>query len=976
MLCLNFEMYATKYKFDGGTYTIEKINGIDDLENMTIEYDNGDIFVGKGTRNGYPLYGSMTNVKTNTYYCGGFDNNEQYTGEGTLETRNSIYRGNFKNGKKNGYGKLYDKVAGTTYEGNWLNDVKSGEGKLSNNNNYFYNGSWSNDKFNGKGTLYSNGEVYEGNFVNGSVKGNGKLTNSNGSIIEGYWENKTIVSGENCSYLGIDGSKYSGGIEKGKFDGAGIYTDSKGNVYEGSFSENQRTGIGQQVYSDGSEYSGYLFGNQRNGMGTMKFSNGYQYEGGFLNGNFQNSGYLLAEENQEEVLIYSDEWNGSNIPEDSEFQSTYDNYSTGLASNILPKKGKLIFSDGDMYEGYLDNGYPIAGLGIWTTREERLAKINSPEGSKITLVAYKSDKSFFDYSSVYSEHEIRQITQSPDYLASFNTWYKKHKATIDKVVQGLQVVATVLSILPSPIQPIAAGIDIALSAVQISLKTVSTSMDVYDACVAGNKNLVPGMLKDYGKDIAWDVVNILLGGSNGKIVGKLGEKVTQGLGQAGKQISKVVTKAVSKSKVLQKVAGHLDDLAKLGKNASKTVINSITNSGFYKWVAKNGGKVTQAMKTGWVKIAYPALAKYGDDGAKLIFKYGNDIAEQLGKNGDLILKAIKSNGDDVARLFIKYGDDIAKVAKASGYPDDVIKFIKNCNNTEEAIKIVSKNPSIGKIVSKYGDDAIKCIERYGDDAIRVFEKNGDLLKKSLKYNSILQQKYLIEFIDDYPDLASKVLAQNNYKLPDYVDSKCLKELKNNNMLKESLEYGTSYSYTPKQILDKGLGWARDLPKSAKEALMKDGVSPKVIENALVDKNGNLIVYGENMTKAGQIHNGVRFEHGYMQSGGYKLDFVAPKFPTKFEITVPVSIQKSGDKKVMEYCTSQLREELIKNPNLKKTLGLNDTQVQQIMNGNQRIENFTWHHDAFKKGNMQLVDSSLHSKVGHIGGDAIWGGGVR
>ncbi len=715
-----------KVSFDGGCAYIPQVDGKDDLNSVRIEYNNGDVFFGKGTADGFPIEGILSNEKTQIFYEGSFDDDEKYTGEGTLDTPNFNYRGSFKNGKRNGYGSCFDKKTNKIYEGNFVDDKKQGKGKeYKSDSNYYYEGSWLNDKYHGQGLLISeNGTKFEGCFENGKIKGYGKKTNSTGEVLKGNWKNADLLNGENCSYISNGKAKYSGSFVDGKFDGLGTYTDDEGTTYEGTFSENQRTGIGQQVYSDGSVYTGYYFGNQRNGQGSFEFSNGMQYEGGFLNGTFYGTGYLSAEENDEITIIASDEWNGIEIPENSDSDSTTS--ADGLLAAVaLPKTGKILFSNGDMWEGYMQNGLPVAGLGIWTTQEERLAKINSKD-SYVVLASYQLNNKNYDLSSVYSDYEVAEIISSDAYLASFNDFYKKHKATIDKVVGGLQIVATVLAIIPSPIQPIAATVDIGLSLAQISLKTISTSIDIYDACMAGNKNLVPELLKDYGKDIAWDAINIILATpGSGQAIAKVGSKVSEGMGKAGKAISQTVGKAVAKNQTLAHAAMHLGQLGKVGKGAGRVFVEAAGKSEFFQFVARNGGKITKTVKNGWIKLAYPKLfAQYGDDATRLLFKYGNDISAQMAKNGDVIVKAVKENGDDVARIFLKNGDEIAKVARASEYPEAVIRYIKNSSNAEDAIRLAKNNPALGRIVKNYGDEAITFIEKYGDDAIALLDKNG------------------------------------------------------------------------------------------------------------------------------------------------------------------------------------------------------------------------------------------------------------
>ena len=71
------------------------------------------------------------------------------------------------------------------------------------------------------------------------------------------------------------------------------------------------------------------------------------------------------------------------------------------------------------------------------------------------------------------------------------------------------------------------------------------------------------------------------------------------------------------------------------------------------------------------------------------------------------------------------------------------------------------------------------------------------------------------------------------------------------------------------------------------------------------------------------------------------------------------------------CTKQLQN-AIKEGNIDKNL-FNSKQLKQIQDGEARIKGFIWHHDKVS-GKIQLVKGSVHRKVKHTGGRAIWGGG--
>ncbi|MDB4016465.1 hypothetical protein N9493_00415 [Amylibacter sp.] len=149
----------------------------------------------------------------------------------------SSYKGNFFNGKYNGYGRFIY-ADGDTYQGNWINDLrhgqgkytwtngdiyqgnfkndnKSGDGKYTWQNGNFYTGNWVNDRRNGYGNfVWPNGEIYQGNWKSDKMHGQGKFTWANGGIYIGNWMND-LMHGQG-KYTGPNGKIYQGNWKNGK----------------------------------------------------------------------------------------------------------------------------------------------------------------------------------------------------------------------------------------------------------------------------------------------------------------------------------------------------------------------------------------------------------------------------------------------------------------------------------------------------------------------------------------------------------------------------------------------------------------------------------------------------------------------------------------------------------------------------------------------------------------------------------------
>ena len=177
-----------------------------------------------------------------------------------------IYYGEFKNGKREGYGK-YIWENGEYYIGQWLNDKKHGKGILYNTNrNIKYDGDFVNDKFEGYGKyIYENGNYYIGKWLNNKMHGKGIVYYKNGNI------------------------KYEGDFVNGKYEGDGKYIYEKDYYYIGQFLDDKRHGKGILFYKNGD----------------------VKYEGDFVNDKFICNSY-------DEEIFHDDKIINSNLSKDYE----------------------------------------------------------------------------------------------------------------------------------------------------------------------------------------------------------------------------------------------------------------------------------------------------------------------------------------------------------------------------------------------------------------------------------------------------------------------------------------------------------------------------------------------------------------------------------------------------------------------------------------------------------------------------------
>ena len=237
-----------------------------------------------------------------------------------------IYSGNWKDDKKNGWGKqTYIQCGNCGYYGEWKDDKKNGKGFIISKhvfnttvdkdgnkvdilepediikqvgimkakdayNDYLYDlnwvqhvkegtivehehtifGVWENDEITKGKINYPNKNVYEGDFI---TKGHGfdlyALPNGNGKM--------TYNSGFN------EGDIYDGNWKLGKKDGEGKKEYANGKKYEGHWENDHINGKGKMTYDNGDIYEGDWKHSEKHGNGKMTYANGDIYEGNWFN---------------------------------------------------------------------------------------------------------------------------------------------------------------------------------------------------------------------------------------------------------------------------------------------------------------------------------------------------------------------------------------------------------------------------------------------------------------------------------------------------------------------------------------------------------------------------------------------------------------------------------------------------------------------------------------------------------------------
>ncbi|CAL6013468.1 Membrane_occupation and recognition nexus (Morn) repeat protein [Hexamita inflata] len=153
---------------NGDSYQGQTLNG-NPHGTGELHYQNGSIFIGH-LQNMNLLQGVL--IQTNEQFEGTFELNKPKKGK--LTTPQSVYEGEFKNGRKNGHGT--ETTATEKYTGQFMNDVKHGTGTQTDLNQNVYTGVFKNGLRNGPGTLkMKDGSVFEGEWHMNNLCGDGQM---------------------------------------------------------------------------------------------------------------------------------------------------------------------------------------------------------------------------------------------------------------------------------------------------------------------------------------------------------------------------------------------------------------------------------------------------------------------------------------------------------------------------------------------------------------------------------------------------------------------------------------------------------------------------------------------------------------------------------------------------------------------------------------------------------------------------------
>ena len=133
---------------------------LENLKWVEFKMDNGTLYIGQCNKSnilqgrGALIYPNNVEEK---YYVGYIDKNLPDTyGQIFNAQWQTLYEGEFENGKKKGFGKSFNYQTGNVYTGYFNNDLPNGQGVLMYKDNSRYEGGFLNGEINDKGYRIKN----------------------------------------------------------------------------------------------------------------------------------------------------------------------------------------------------------------------------------------------------------------------------------------------------------------------------------------------------------------------------------------------------------------------------------------------------------------------------------------------------------------------------------------------------------------------------------------------------------------------------------------------------------------------------------------------------------------------------------------------------------------------------------------------------------------------------------------------------
>lgn len=242
-----------------------------------------------------------------------------YNGKGIINYGDRSYEGEFKNGKKDGFG-TFKWSNGASFTGKWKEDNRV-EGIDNMYGGFHYEGQYKNNLREGRGKFtWTDGSFYEGEWIKDNMNGRGIKKWPDGSRYEGEWKNG-LHNGKG-KYFWANGETYDGDWKDNMMNGSGTYTWTDGKIYTGQYLNGKRSGLGVLKFKNGDTYSGSWSMDLNNGYGTFTWANGQKYVGNFKNDVFHGTGIMY---NPDGTVKNRGTWYNGNLTDFSTYTNPYAN---------------------------------------------------------------------------------------------------------------------------------------------------------------------------------------------------------------------------------------------------------------------------------------------------------------------------------------------------------------------------------------------------------------------------------------------------------------------------------------------------------------------------------------------------------------------------------------------------------------------------------------------------------------------------
>lgn len=131
------------------------------------------------------------------------------------------------------------------YEGEYKDGKRNGQGKMTYPTGDIYSGEWENNKMSGGGTYwYKNGDIFSGTWVDGMKHGQGTYEyGDDKSIFDGEWEKNKFIKGEWKLY---EAGTYTGTFINDKPIGKGTFKFENGIIQNGEYKVIKETKEGEE----------------------------------------------------------------------------------------------------------------------------------------------------------------------------------------------------------------------------------------------------------------------------------------------------------------------------------------------------------------------------------------------------------------------------------------------------------------------------------------------------------------------------------------------------------------------------------------------------------------------------------------------------------------------------------------------------------------------------------------------------------